>query len=87
MKRYRPQNSHMHQVINEEVYRILIEGIIEYSSSPWSTTVVLVTKNGKFRLVNAVTKKDAYPLPYFNAILDMLREAKYISSINLRQRY
>lgn len=40
-----------------------------------------------FRKVNAVTKKDAYPLPYINAMLDKLREAKYISSIDLKGGY
>jgi Reverse transcriptase (RNA-dependent DNA polymerase). len=40
-----------------------------------------------FRKVNEVTQKDAYPLPYINAILDKLRRARYISSIDLKQGY
>jgi hypothetical protein len=44
--------------------------IIEDSPSPWSSPVMMVKNNdGKyrfcndFRKVNAITKKDSYPLP------------------------
>lgn len=55
--------------------------------------VTVRKKDGKYRFsidfqkINSVTKKDAYPLPYIIAILDNLREAKYISSIDLKQAY
>lgn len=73
---------------------MLQEGIIEPSSSPWSSPVVIVRKkDGKYRFcidfqqVNNVTRKDAYPLPYINAILDKLRRARYITSLDLKQGY
>jgi hypothetical protein len=34
-----------------------------------------------------VTKRDSYPLPYIDAILSRLREAKYISTIDLKNVY
>ena len=40
-----------------------------------------------FRKVNAVAKKDAYPLPYIDAILEKLHAAKYISTIDLKCAY
>jgi len=40
-----------------------------------------------FRKVNSVSKKDAYPLPNMNDILDKLRSARYIFTINLSQAY
>jgi len=40
-----------------------------------------------FRKLNSVSKKDAYPLPYMNAILDKLRSSRYISTIDLSQAY
>lgn len=56
--------------------------------------VIMVKKpNGKYRFcldlrrVNAVSKKDAYPLPNMTGILDKLRTARYISTINLSQVY
>lgn len=35
----------------------------------------------------SVSKKDAYPLPYMNSILDKLRSTQYISTIDLSQTY
>ncbi|XP_044766949.1 uncharacterized protein LOC123322930 [Coccinella septempunctata] len=43
-QRYRPQNPKMQQLINQEVDRMLAEGIIEPSNSPWSSPVVIVKK-------------------------------------------
>jgi len=37
--------------------------------------------------VNSLSKKDAYPLPNMNGILDKLREARYISTVDLSQDY
>ncbi|XP_011174704.2 uncharacterized protein K02A2.6-like [Solenopsis invicta] len=52
----------------------------------------MVTKpSGKYRFcldfqkVNGVSKKDAYPLPNMNSIIDKLRSAHYISTIDLSQ--
>ena len=40
-----------------------------------------------FRAVNAITKKDAYPLPHMDALLDNLGDARYLSKIDLSQAY
>ena len=40
-----------------------------------------------FRKVNSVTKRDAYPLPHMNDILDKLRRARYISTIDLHKGF
>ncbi|XP_036150132.1 uncharacterized protein LOC118648039 [Monomorium pharaonis] len=73
---------------------MLEAGIIEPSNSEWSTPIVMIKKpNGTyrfcldFRKLNDVSKKDAYPLPYMNSILDKLRAARYISTIDLSQAY
>jgi len=70
------------------------EGIIEPSTSAWSSPIVIVRKkDGKprfcidFRKVNEVTNRDAYPLPHISATLDKLRGAKYLSTIDLKQGY
>ena len=93
-QRYYPVNPRIQEVINQEVDRLLREDIIEPSQSSWSSPVVVVRKgDGKyrfcldFRKVNAVSKKDAYPLPYMSAILDKLRSAKYLTKIDLHQAY
>jgi len=93
-QRYRPRNPAMQRIINEEVREMLRDGIIEPSTSPWSSSVVVVRKkDGRprfcidFRRVNEVTERDAYPLPQINATLDKLRGARYLTTLDLRQGY
>ena len=64
---------------------ILSKEIIQPSSSPWSSLVVLVQKKdgtGRFcvdyRKVNSVTRKDAYPLPRINDVLNTLAGSKLL---------
>jgi len=39
------------------------------------------------RQINLKSIKDAYPIPRLNYILDQLREARYISSLDLKDGY
>ena len=73
---------------------MLRDEIIERSTSGWSSSIVMVKKpNGKyrfcidFRQVNAITKRDAYPIPNMTGILDELRQAHYITTLDLSQAY
>jgi len=73
---------------------MLQQGIVSPSNSPWCSPIVLVPKpNGKwrfcvdFRKVNAITKKDVYPLPRIDTILDSLQGAKYFSTLDLHAGY
>ncbi|CAG5048976.1 unnamed protein product [Parnassius apollo] len=72
-------------VAREKEVETMIEGmvkggVIEPSSCPWCSTVVLVKKKDcsmrfcvDYRRLNDVTKKDSYPLPRIDDTLDMLR--------------
>ncbi|XP_044315167.1 uncharacterized protein LOC123037605 [Drosophila rhopaloa] len=93
-QRYYPKNPKMQGEINAKVDELLEKRCIEPSSSPYSSPIVMVRKKtGKWRLcvdfrrINARSMKDAYPIPMINYILDQLREAKYISSLDLKDGY
>ena len=93
-QRYYPVSPFKQKIIDEELKNMLEEGVIEPSKSAWSSPVCLVRKKDDsyrfcidFRLLNACTKKDAYPIPYISAILDRLRDAKYLSSIDIKSAF
>lgn len=84
----------MLKIMNEELNEMLKLGVVETSHSPWNSPVLLVKKaSGEFRFcfdgrkLNEVTKHDSYPLPRIDRILNLLRDAKFISSIDLRKSF
>lgn len=93
-QRYYPISPALLKIVNVEVDKMLQEGIIEPSSSPWSSPIVMVRKkDGSYRFcvdyrkVNSVTVRDAYPLPFISTILDKLRDAKYLTSLDIKSAY
>ncbi|XP_015123819.1 uncharacterized protein LOC107045921 [Diachasma alloeum] len=92
--RYTPKNPAMMKIMHDEVDKMLAGGVIEPSESSWNSPVVLVKKKNKeyrfcidYCKINEVTVKDAYPLPHVNTMLDKLRNAYYISVIDLKNGY
>ncbi|KAM7296981.1 retrovirus-related Pol polyprotein from transposon 17.6, partial [Ixodes scapularis] len=76
------------------IFAMLNDDIIQPSSSPWASPVVLVKKKDgtlrfcvDYRQLNAVTKKDVYPLPRIDDTLDRLRHSRYFSSMDLKSGY
>lgn len=93
-QRYYSYSPKLLNVLHEGLEEWLQLGVVEASNSPWASAVLLVKKSdGSYRWVvdlrsvNKVTKADSYPLPKVNDILDQLRDAKYISSIDLKSAY
>ena len=70
--------------VKELVDEMKKSGVIEPSSGPWSSPVVLVKKKDgstrfcvDYRKLNDVTKKDSYPLPRIDDTLDTLAGTKW----------
>jgi len=81
-------------VVQDEVNKMLQQGVVQPSKSPWSSPVVMVMKKDgswrfcvDFRKVNAVTHKDAYPLPRIDATLESLSGCQYFTTLDLASGY
>lgn len=93
-QRYYRLSPEKQKIIAEQADEMLDLDVIEPCESPWSSPVLVVgKKDGKPRFcldsrkLNSVTRKDAYSLPYVSEILDNLRDAKYLSSIDLSKAF
>lgn len=81
-------------VIDTMVKEMLNKGIIQCSTSPYASPVVLVKKkDGSWRLcvdfrgLNKQTIKDKYPIPLLEDLLDEFGSAKYFSKLDLRSGF
>ena len=76
-----------------EVDRMLDHDVIRPSTSPWSSVVIVRKPDGSwrfcidFRKLNAVTHRDAYPLPRIDSTLDSLKSATYFTTLDLASGY
>lgn len=78
----------------QECATMLSAGVIEPSSSPWLSPVVLVRKKGgalrfcvDYRKVNAVTTADTYPLPRIDELIDELGPTDTFTTLDARAAY
>ena len=77
-----------------ETEKMLMTGVIRESTSPWNSPVVLVTKSGggtrfaiDFRKLNAVTRRQVYPMPRIEDCLNSLGSGTHFTLLDLQSAY
>ncbi|KAF9760555.1 Transposon Tf2-6 polyprotein, partial [Nosema granulosis] len=85
---------HYEAEIEKEIRKNLNLGIIRRSKSAWCSRIVPVTKpDGTLRMcidyrpLNKITKKDRYPLPRIDEILDALAGSEFFTSLDATSGY
>jgi hypothetical protein len=77
--------------LSRQLGYLLKKGLIQKSTSPYSSAVLLAKKpDGTWRFcidfwnLNKIVRRNAYPLPLIDQLLDKLVRAKYFTKIDLR---
>ena len=80
--------------VRQHIQELADKGVIQPSSSPYASPIVIVRKkDGSIRLcvdyrkLNAVTRKDAFPLPRIDESLDAIGGASFFSTLDLASGY
>lgn len=80
------------EILDAEILKLEKQGLVEKSNSPWSSQLVLVKKKDgswrvhvcvDYRRLNAITVKDAYPIPRIEDELDALAGSKWFTTLDL----
>jgi len=81
-------------MICNEVNRMLEAKVVRPSTSEWASPVVVILKTDvsprccvDYRRLNAVTKKDSYPIPRMEDCIDSLGDARVFSALDCNAGY
>ncbi len=82
------------EIARQEVERMLVDGLIRHSESAYSSPIVLVGKPDgshrlcvNYKLLNKVTRKDAFPLPNIQECLTSMAGAAWFHGCDLKSGY
>ena len=89
--RYNPAQKNK---IENQVTKLLNNGMIQESQSPFASPVLVVKKKTgdwricvDYRRLNAMTIKNRFPLPIFDEIVDELWGAKWFTTLDIASGY
>ncbi|KAL5515358.1 hypothetical protein EMCRGX_G000513 [Ephydatia muelleri] len=84
----------LQETVKLEVKKMLKDGVIRESNSPWSSPIVMIKKKDgswrfcvDFRKVHSMTQKDAYPLPRIDETLEALTGSQFFTTLDLASGY
>ena len=85
----------MHKQIDEEVQKLLENGVIRESMSPFNSPVLMVPKaeSGKWRFcldcryINDLTEDQFFPIPLIGEAMDGLSGASVFSTVDMTCSY
>jgi hypothetical protein len=87
-------NPQTREFLRNEIIKMEEQGIVQKSSSPWASPVVIVDKKDDdkricidYRKLNTITKADAYPLPRINDLLESFGAAQWFTTLDLASGY
>ena len=93
MRQYRVSTAELAEV-RQQLNEYLEKGWIRPSCLPYGAPIIFIrNKTGElqmtvdYRALNRQTKKDAYPLPRIDNLLDKLSKASFLSTIDLASGY
>jgi len=95
-ERLRPYSPPVQAIIDKEVDRMIKQGVLIPSRSPYASNLLLVRKPdpseesgmkdrvcASFVRLNKLTKKDSYPLPNIQTIFDSIGRSKWFTTMDL----
>ena len=95
-KRQAPRRIPLHRrgEVKEHIEQLLNAEVITPSNSPLAAPIVVVRKPDSsirlcvdYRQLNAITKKDAFPMPRVDDAIDAMAGARYLSTVDLASGY
>jgi hypothetical protein len=82
------------EAVREYILDNLYKGFIIPSNAPFTSPILIAEKLGgglyfciNYYKLNAIMRKDCYPLPLINEILEYISKAKIFTKLDIRQGF